>query len=112
MSLDERGPDNDRHFYSVRPHWREESVTRWLHSLDYIHSQKYDRDFQSAGHREPSGKVDTDCKVVKGLPSNFYDWSYLNSLERYKYEGLDLRPLVSLEFCSSIKRCVLDPLGS
>jgi len=110
MSIDERDPDNDRHFYSVQPYWREANVTRWLHDLDYIHSREYDRDRQFTNYRRSSSeRFDHERKVVKGLPSNFYAWSYLDGLERDQCEGLNLRPLVLLEFHPSIERCVFNP---
>lgn len=104
MSSDERDPDNDRYFYSVRPHWRNEQITRWLHDLDHIHSQKYDGDSKLTSYRRLSEKVDTNCDAVKGLPLNFYNRNYLDSLERSQYESLDIRPSVSLEFFPSIQR--------
>ena len=111
MSLDERDPENDRYFSSVRPHWRNEQVTRWLHDLDQIHSQKF-ADSKITNYRRPSEKVDMDRNVVRGLPLNFYNWNYLDSLERSQYESLDILPSVSLEFCPSIQRYVLDPSSS
>lgn len=112
MSSDENDPDNDRYFYSVRPHWRNEQITRWLHGLDHIHSQKYDGDSKLTHYRRPSEKVDTDCSVVKELPLNFYDRNYLDGLEESQYESLGLRSSVSLEFCPSIQRYVSALSGS
>lgn len=51
-------------------------------------------------------EVDKELQVVKGLPLNFYDWSYLNSLERPQYLALNQTPVLSLEFSESIQRWV------
>lgn len=106
MSSDERDGEDDHCFYSSRPHWRSEHVTRWLHDLDYIHSQAYRGDFQRTSYRRPSAKVNMGGKAVKGLPFNFYDWEYLESLDRSQYEDLDVQPSTSLEFRPSVQRFV------
>lgn len=106
MSSDERDGENDHCFYSSRPHWRNEHVTRWLHDLDYVHSQEYRGEFHRVSYRRPSAKVDMGRQAIRGLPFNFYDWDYLESLDRSQYEDLDVQPSISLEFRPSVQRFV------
>ena len=107
MSSDEKDPNDDRYYHTIRPYWRNEQVTHWLHNLDRIHLKKHDPGSKLANHRRSSAKVDMNCEVVKGLPLNFYDGNYLDSLERSQYEGLDLQPSISLGFGHSIERYAL-----
>ena len=107
MSSDEKDPDNDRYYYSIKPYWRNERVTHWLHDLDRIHSQKYSTESEPSTCRIPSGKVDMDCGAVGGLPLNFYDRCYLNNLETPQYKSLNSQPPIPLGFCPSIERYAL-----
>ena len=106
MSSDEQDIDDDRNLHSSRPFWRHPSITDWLHGIDSIGaSREASGDTTQNGYkRQPSSKVDGESRVVKGLPINFYDWGYLDGLDRPQYLNLDPKPALSLEFSASIQQ--------
>lgn len=104
MSSDERDVDDDRCLHSTRPFWRNSSITDWLESLDSIGSRSVNTVVRYQVLRRRSSKVDVGSQVVKGLPINFYDVNYLNTLDRSQYLDLDPKPAVSLGFNSSVRR--------
>lgn len=104
MSSDERDVGDDRCLHSTRPFWRNSSITDWLHDLDLIGKRLVDTATLYEVKRRRSSKVDMGSRVVKGLPINFYDVSYLNTLDKYQYLDLDPKPAVPLEFNDSIRR--------
>ena len=110
MSSDEQGADDVRDLRSSRPFWRHPSITEWLHNIDSVGANlETPRNAAQNGYRRrKSSEVDKESRVVKGLPLNFYDWSYLNNLERPQYLALDPKPVLSLEFSESIQRWVTD----
>ena len=103
MSSDER---DGGELHSTRPFWRHSSVTNWLHSLDSIGSETVHNSVRCEVRRRSSSKVDMESHVVKGLPANFYDWNYLNSLDRSQYLDLDPGPVMALELNDSLWRSV------
>jgi hypothetical protein len=104
MSSDERDAGDDRCLYSTRPFWRNSSITDWLQNIDSIGSGSINTTARYEVKRQRSSKVDTESRVVKGLPVNFYDASYLSTLDESQHLCLDLKPAVSIEFNSSVRR--------
>lgn len=104
MSSDERDTDDARYLHSSRPFWRHDSVTEWLHSLDSVGARISNGVVQHEERRRRSSKIDTESRVVKGLPVNFYDWSYLCGLDRSQYLDLDLKPAFPLTLSTPIQQ--------
>jgi hypothetical protein len=104
MSSDERDEGNDRCLHSTRPFWRHSTVTGWLHSLDSIGSVAVHNPARYEVKRQPSTKVDMESRVVRGLPVNFYDWSFLDNLDGSQYSDLDPKPAIALELSDSLRR--------
>ena len=106
MSSDEQDIDDVRGLHSSRPFWRHPSITDWLHAIDTIGANREARSntTQSGYKRRRSLKVDGESRVVKGLPINFYDRNYLDSLDRPRYLNLDPKPALPLEFSASIQQ--------
>lgn len=103
MSSDERDMGDDRSFHSTRPFWRNPSITDWLHNIDSIGSGSVNTTAQYKVKRRKSSKVDRESRVVGGLPVNFYDVDYLNTLNKSQYLDLDPKSAVSLEFSDSVR---------
>ena len=106
MSSDEQDEDNVGDLRSTRPLWRHSSVTVFLHSIDSIGANRETthNSIQNGCRRRQSSKVDEESRVVKGLPINFYDWSYLGCLDRSRHLEIDPKPPLSLELSDSIQR--------
>lgn len=96
MSSDEWDTGNDQCFRSIRPFWRNSSITDWLHSIDSIGARTLNHSLQHEGVRRKSSAIDVESRVVKGLPINFYDQSYLSGLDRSQYLDLDPKPAIPL----------------
>ena len=104
MSSDERDEEDDRSLHSTRPFWRHSAVTDWLHSLDSIGSVAVHNPTRYQVRRQSSSKVDTESRVVRRLPVNFYDWSFLDNLDGSQYSDLDPKPAIVLELSDSLRR--------
>lgn len=104
MSSDERDTDDARYLHSRRPFWRHTCVTDWLRGLDSVGAQVSNSVVRRDDMRRQSSKVDLESRVVKGLPVNFYDWSYLSSLDRSRYLDLDPKPALPLIFSVPIQQ--------
>ena len=106
MSSDEQDESNVGDLHSSRPFWRHSSVTDFLHSIDSIGASRKisGSTTQNGCSRRRSSKVDEESRVVKGLPINFYDWSYLGRLDRSRHLEIDPKPSLSLELSDSVQR--------
>ena len=106
MSSDEQDDDDVGNLRSSRPFWRHSSVTDLLHNIDSIgaNHETSGNATQHRTRRRRSSKVDEESRVVRGLPINFYDWSYLGRLDRSRHLEIDPKPALSLELSDSILR--------
>ena len=106
MSSDEQDDNNVGDLHSSRPFWRHSSVTDLLHSIDSIGTNRETSGNtpQNGYKRRRSMKVDEESRVVRGLPINFYDWSYLGRLDRSRHMEIDPKPPLSLKFSDPILR--------
>ena len=106
MSSDEQDTEDVRGLHSSRPFWRHPSITDWLHDIDRIGASREtsSSSTQNGYRRRRSLRVDMESRVVKGLPINFYDWGYLDGLDRPRHLDLDPKPALSLELDASIQR--------
>ena len=105
MSSDEHDANDVRELHSSRPFWRHSSITDWLQRIDNIgaNNEITSDTTQSGYERRRSPKVDKESRVVKGLPVNFYDLTYLDGLDELQYLDLDPKPVLSVEFSDSIQ---------
>ena len=106
MSSDEQDAGDIQDVFCSRPFWRHPSITDFLHSIDSIgKSRRIPTSAARNGYRQRrSSGVDMESRIVKGLPVNFYDWSYLNSLDQAGYLDLDPKLAISLELSNSIQQ--------
>lgn len=104
MSSDELDAGDDRSLHSTRPFWRNSSITDWLQNIDSIGRGLGNATVRYEIKRRRSSKVDTGPRVVNGLPVNFYDVGYLDTLDRSQYLDLNPKPAVPLEFDDSVQR--------
>ena len=94
MSCDEK--DTDGRIYTVPPFWRSVSATTWLRNLDKSPPHPQDsamRKMPIEGIKELVG-----LRVPRSLPVNFYNPTYLHSLDGAQYIDLDPQPPVDVEF--------------
>lgn len=94
MSCDEE--DTDGHAHPVPSTWRSVSATRWLQSLDGPSIRSHSSTFRKAHAdvvREP-----TESRVPRSLPVNFYNPTYLRTLDGVQYADLDPRSAVDIGF--------------
>ena len=54
--------------------------------------------------RVDSGRVDSGCRAVCGLPKNFYDVAWLQTLSSKARADLRMQPEISLEHSPAVKR--------
>ena len=103
MSSDEQGDDDGGDLHSSRPFWRHSSVTDLLHSIDQIGANRETSSgtAQNGYKRRRSSKVDEESRVVKGLPTNFYDWNYLCRIDRSRHLEIDPKPPLDIELSDS-----------
>ena len=104
MSSDERDGRDDRCLQSTRPFWRHPAVTDWLRDIDSIGFVTAHGPARYGARRQSSLKVDAESQVVRGLPVNFYDWSYLDSLDESQYSDLCPKPAIGLGLSDSLQR--------
>ena len=111
MSEDEGDHVNGEFRYVIiNPPWRSSLVTSFLRLFDKIHLSSR---FTSLGrpkrgafpHRRfPSRRVGQSRKPVPGLPRNFYDETWLASLEEFERDALNIQPERDLSVTNSVIR--------
>lgn len=99
-----------RKFFVVHPKWRSVEATKWLRTIDkvYVHHRFSEDGRASRGNwvrqRVDSGRVDSGCRAVCGLPKNFYDVAWLQTLSSKARADLRMQPEISLEHSPAVKR--------
>lgn len=117
MSDDEPDPRSttarakgSRKYFVIRPGWRSREVTNWLRVMDHVY---LDHRFAADGrttrgkwtrNRVQSPKVDQTAQAIKGLPSNFYDRAWLESLSPKKRRRLDVKEAIDLTHTKEMMR--------
>lgn len=100
-----------RKFFIVHPKWRSREVTDWLRTIDkvYVHYRFSQDGRASRGNwvrqRVDSGRSDSGCQPVPGLPGNFYDTTWVRTLSGKARAELGMQPDISLKHSSAIRRC-------
>lgn len=103
---------------------RREDNTRFVRGLDNLRrgfsNNVQDRDLLACGEKWGGRHVARqgnsrrirkhstrfkDGVAISGLPENCYDSEWLNSLQRYQRDKLDVRPSVDLAFSEEEKQC-------
>ena len=94
--------DEESHFHGLRRYqilpkkWRAPQLSNWLRVFDAAYRKARSQPFEPGQGAVPrvrilAGSQDTPYtarKVVKGLPKNAYDPSFLNSLSTFEYNRL------------------------
>ncbi|KAH7909342.1 hypothetical protein BJ138DRAFT_1011025, partial [Hygrophoropsis aurantiaca] len=89
--------------------WRAPVVTRWIRDIDRVHLSTH---FKSNGRATPgafpryriaSTRVEHNGEVVKGLPGNFYDPAWLETLDDLEMEELNRQPDVDFSHTTAIR---------
>ena len=104
------GSSPSKEYFVVRPVWRSKQLSQWLRVIDLVH---LDRRFAADGRitpgnwfrtRLPSSRVDQTALPVPGLPSNFYDETWLDSLSVKAKRRLKIQPATDLTHTAEILR--------
>ena len=99
-----------RKYFVVRPEWRSRDVTRWLRIIDevYVYHRFSEDGRASRGNwvrqRIDSGRFDGARRPVSGLPKNFYDAAWLETLSNKARAELQMQPEISLRHSPTVKR--------
>ena len=112
MSGDETDHDNGRLRYAITQlDWRNPDALEWFRTFDHLHlSTRFGTDDRPTPGQFPHPRVNSQrmehrARPVKGLPRNFYDAEWLQTLDQFEYNALDIRPEVDLTFSADILRC-------
>jgi len=107
---DRNAKQTDKKYFVLRPAWRSQEVTGWLHIMDLVYvSSRFGADGRpTKGNwirdRVRSTRVDQDSKPIPGLPHNFYDQSWLGSLTSGERKALRMREAIDLSHSEEIIR--------
>ena len=111
MSGDETDHCHGQTRYAIlRVLWRAPAATVWLKTLDLIHLSSR---FDSSGRakrgafphkRVPSSRVEHNAEPVPGLPRNFYDPIWLQSLSEHGRRKLQIQHSVDLTMTEDVRR--------
>lgn len=113
MSGDEsdRGTkQKDTKYFVVRPVWRSQEVTEWLHAMDLVYvSSRFAADGRATKgrwvrDRVQSTRIDRDSKPIPGLPRNFYDKTWLGTLTPRERKALNFHEAIDLSHSEEIIR--------
>lgn len=109
----EQGTHQGRSRYLiVNEEWRSKELIIWLRTMDLLAcGEKWDgrnvaRQGNSRRIRLHSNRS-KDAVAVAGLPENCYDSEWLNSLEHYQRDKLDVQPAIDLTFFNDEKQCAV-----
>ncbi len=116
-SEDEASAMNNRiHYRKIRPAWRSTApdVDAWFKAFDHLHMSTR---FHKNGKRKPgriprhrfpaSASQASNTKIYpKGLPRNFYDETWLDTLDDFEKEQLKIRAPIDLIFDDDVHRYV------
>ncbi|KAI9444399.1 hypothetical protein BJY52DRAFT_1372901, partial [Lactarius psammicola] len=106
----EQGTHSGQSHYSiVNEVWRSNELVEWLRTINLLAcGEKWGRRHvarqgNSRCIRKHSARS-KDGIAISGLPENCYDSVWLNSLERYQRDKLDVQPPADLTFSEEEKR--------
>jgi hypothetical protein len=99
-----------RKFFVIRPEWRSKDVTKWLRAIDKVYVyHRFSKDGRASRgnwvrQRIDSGRLDSTRRAVPGLPKNFYDATWLESLSNAARVELRIQPEISLRYSPTVKK--------
>lgn len=111
MSGDESSNESQSPAYAITTlPWRNPSpeITRWLRTFDLLHlSTRFGSDDrptpgQFPHRRIPSKRIEAYHTPPQGLPRNFYDPVWLQTLDNFETETLNIQPPIDLSFSSDM----------
>lgn len=100
----------EKKYFIVRPIWRSQEVTEWLHVMDLVYvSNRFAADGRATKgnwvrDRVRSTRVDRDSKPIPGLPRNFYDRTWFGALTPREKKALRVREAIDLSHSDEIIR--------
>lgn len=103
-------PDGQPRYAIVGVPWRAQRVTTWLRTIDRIHLSTHFKDNGRATpgafprYRIPTRRTEHKAGVVKGLPHNFYDASWLEALAESEVEELGMQSDLELSHTPAIQQ--------
>lgn len=120
MSGDESDHAGGRVRYVVRaPNWRNPAISSWMTTFDNLHlSTRFNGDGRATPGKFPRLRIRSTkrgvakCAEVPGLPKNFYDEKWLNSLHEEDRNDLEMQPALDLSFTPYIQRFVVSRLSA
>ena len=107
---DRNAKETNKKYFIVRPIWRSQEVTEWLHVMDLVYvSSRFAADGRPTKgrwvrNRVRSPMVDRESKPIPGLPYNFYDQTWLKSLSPKEKRTLRVHEAVDLNHSEEIIR--------
>jgi hypothetical protein len=111
MSGDETDHTGDRVRYAItKLPWRDPAISAWMKTFDLLHlSTRFTQNRRATRGAYPhvrflSDRIERHYKPVAGLPINFYHQGWLESLEEYQRDALNIQPAVDLTFTATIQR--------
>lgn len=113
-SADEEDSDEEA-LYITTLEWRAEEVRQFMDTLDDLYlAYRFKNgihptsgNFPIPRHVPSKVRIDTRTKVPKGLPRNFYSEKWLEKLEPYERQELEMKEPVELKFPRNIEEWVL-----
>lgn len=106
--IPQSGPQRRRYKITTLE-WRSPDVTQWLRTMDlvYIGTRFYDDGTPMPGNqareRYPSNKTQIG-RPIQGLPRNFYNAEWLQTLSPDDLADLDVQPEIDIAFTNSERR--------
>lgn len=117
----QRAPQG-RRYRIIDSQWRSPEVTKWLRTMDLVYTgTKFHEDhtsmpgnqfrqrYPSIGSDEVPSQVRIGRPII-GLPRNFYDAQWLQTLSPQQIEELGIQPEVDINFSVDERRYVLTAL--
>jgi hypothetical protein len=105
---DRNAKQTDKKYFVLRPVWRSQEVTRWLHVIDLVYlSNRFAADGRATKgnwvrDRVRSTRVDKESKPIPGLPYNFYDQNWFGTLTPEEKQALRVGEEIDLSHSEEI----------
>jgi hypothetical protein len=97
-----------RQYAIISPEWRDQQVTKWLHTLDKLYiASRFQQDGRATKGNWPrirllTKRTNKNSAVVPGLPRNFYSTAFLSGLDEEAEKELEIQPAVDMQFTERI----------
>lgn len=112
MSGDESDHRRGERRYIVKTlEWRNPAISSWLLTFDALHlSTRFNTTNTSKRGNFPVHRIRNTnrpavaSEAVPGLPSNFYNKRWLETLDQFEHMALSMKPPINLSFSPYIQR--------